>query len=94
MAKKTTRRPAPKKSRRDSAPPARRAVARRNVKPWTEDDVRKLRKLAGTMPAAQVGKALKRSLAAVTFKAFTLRISLRVSGSKRGRTAAKTRKSR
>ena len=89
MAKKTTRRPAPKKSRRDAAPPARRTAARRNVKPWTEEDVRKLRKLAGTMPATQVGKALKRSLAAVTFKAFTLRISLRVSGSKRGRRSQK-----
>jgi hypothetical protein len=89
MANKSKRRTAPKKSRRAAAPAARRNAARRNVKPWTEEDVRQLRRLAGTMPATQVGKALKRSLAAVTFKAFTLRISLRVSGSNRGRRSQK-----
>jgi hypothetical protein len=84
MAKKSKRRAAPKKTGRAAAP-----AARRNVKPWSDADIRRLRQLAGTMPAAQLGKALKRSLAAVTFKAFTLRISLRVSGSKRGRRSQK-----
>jgi hypothetical protein len=84
MAKKSKRRAAPNKPGRAAAP-----AARRNVKPWSDADIRRLRQLAGTMPAAQLGKALKRSLAAVTFKAFTLRISLRVSGSKRGRRSQK-----
>ena len=89
MPKKPASRSSSSKSKRPAA-----RVTRRNVKPWTDDDVRKLRQLAGTMPAPQVGKALRRSLAAVTFKAFTLRISLRLRGSKRGRVAAKKRKPR
>lgn len=84
MPNKPKRRATPTKSGRTVA-----KAVRRNVKPWTDEDVRRLRRLAGTMPAAQVGKALRRSLAAVTFKAFTLRVSLRVSGSKRGRRSQK-----
>lgn len=92
MAKKSPGRRSAKKS---AGKPKRSArPVRRNVKPWSADDIRRLRKLAGTMSATEVGKALGRSLAAVTFKAFTLRVSLRVRGSKRGRTASKNPRSR
>jgi hypothetical protein len=83
--KTQTRAPAKKKA-------AKRA--RRNVKAWTAQDIQQLKQLAGKKSAGQIGKALKRSLAAVTFKAFTLRVSLRVGDSKRGRVAAKRAKAR
>ena len=65
MPRKTAarRRPA------DTAPPS---------KPWTAQDVRTLRQLAGKEPRARIARALRRSPAAVTFKAFKLRLSLRV----------------
>ncbi len=47
-------------------------------KPWTAQDVRSLRQLAGKEPRARIARALRRSPAAVTFKAFKLRLSLRV----------------
>lgn len=73
MAKKTARTTrSPKKSRR-------------NVTPWTPADEQKLRKLAGKMPTAKLAKALSRSVAAVTFKAFSMRLSLRLPSSNRGR---------
>ena len=58
---------------------------RRNVAPWTPADEQKLRKLAGKMPTAKLAKALNRSVAAITFKAFSMRISLRLPSSNRGR---------
>jgi hypothetical protein len=48
-------------------------------------DEKKLRKLAGTMSTAKIAKALGRSVAAITFKAFSLRLSLRLASSNRGR---------
>jgi hypothetical protein len=37
------------------------------------------------MPTAKLAKALSRSVAAVTFKAFSMRLSLRLPSSNRGR---------
>lgn len=59
--------------------------AKRVVAPWTPADEKKLRKLAGKMSTDKVAKALNRSVAAVTFKAFSLRLSLRLASSNRGR---------
>ncbi len=73
MAKKTAR--ATRKPKKGS----------RNFTPWTPADEKKLRKLAGKMPTEKVAKALNRSVAAVTFKAFSLRLSLRLASSNRGR---------
>jgi hypothetical protein len=73
MAKKTAR--STRKPRKGS----------RNFTPWTPAEEKKLRKLAGKMPTAKVAKALNRSVAAVTFKAFSLRLSLRLASSNRGR---------
>lgn len=58
----------PKVSRKKSRP----------SKAWSAADVRTLKKLAGKEPKARIARALKRSEAAVTFKAFKLRLSLRV----------------
>jgi hypothetical protein len=77
MPRKTAarRRPA------DAAPPS---------KPWSAQDVRTLRQLAGKEPRARIARALRRSPAAVTFKAFKLRLSLRVrDGARRGAVAAR-----
>ncbi len=77
MPRKTAarRRPAP------SAAPSR---------PWSAQDVRHLRQLAGKSPRVQIARTLRRSPAAVTFKAFKLRLSLRVKrGSRRGVDAPK-----
>ena len=73
MAKKTAR--STRKPRKGS----------RNFTPWTPAEEKKLRKLAGKMPTAMVAKTLNRSVAAVTFKAFSLRLSLRLASSNRGR---------
>ncbi|MBM4199023.1 MAG: hypothetical protein FJ167_01440 [Gammaproteobacteria bacterium] len=59
--------------------------SRRNVSPWTPADEKKLKKLAGKMSTDKVAKALGRSAAAVTFKAFSMRVSLRLPSSNRGR---------
>lgn len=66
MPRKTT-------SRRPSA-----ASSAAPSKPWSSQDVRTLRQLAGKEPRARIARALRRSPAAVTFKAFKLRVSLRV----------------
>lgn len=50
----------------------------RPAKPWSTADLRILKKRAGKEPKAHIARTLKRSEAAVTFKAFTLRLSLRV----------------
>jgi hypothetical protein len=50
----------------------------RPVKAWSATDVRTLKKLAGKEPRARIARTLKRTAAAVTFKAFKLRLSLRV----------------
>lgn len=70
-------------------PAPTRAVARtrkRASRPWTKNDVRQLKALAGTMPKARIARTLRRSPAAVTYKAFTLRISLAQKGRLRRRT--------
>jgi hypothetical protein len=59
--------------------------SKRNISVWTPADEQKLRKLAGKMPTTKLAKALGRSVAAVTFKAFSMRISLRLPSSNRGR---------
>lgn len=56
-------------------------VSRKKARPakaWAVADVRTLKKLAGKEPKARIARTLKRSEAAVTFKAFKLRLSLRV----------------
>ena len=58
----------PKVSRKKSRP----------AKAWSAADLRTLKKLAGKEPKARIARTLKRSEAAVTFKAFKLRLSLRV----------------
>jgi hypothetical protein len=95
-ARKTKAKAKTKTKTQTRAPAKKKAAkpARRNVKAWTDQDIQQLKQLAGKKSAGQIGKALKRSLAAVTFKAFTLRVSLRVGDSKRGRVAAKRAKAR
>jgi transposase len=64
-------------------------------KPWSAQDVRTLRQMAGKEPRARIARALRRSPAAVTFKAFKLRVSLRVRRKGRaGAGAAAARKAR
>lgn len=58
----------PKVSRKKSRP----------AKAWSAGDIHTLTKLAGKEPKARIARTLKRSEAAVTFKAFKLRLSLRV----------------
>jgi len=70
--KKTSAARAPKKTKR-------------NLSAWTPADEQKLRKMAGKVPTEKLAQALNRSVAAVTFKAFSLRISLRLPSSNRGR---------
>jgi hypothetical protein len=45
---------------------------------WSEADVAKLRALAGKVPVRELVRRLERSHGAVTAKAFSLRISLRL----------------
>lgn len=61
-------------------------------KPWSAQDVRALRQMAGKEPRARIARALKRSPAAVTFKAFKLRVSLRVLNKARAGAATKKKK--
>ena len=63
---------------RKTAARRRPAVAASPSEPWSAQDVRTLRQLAGKEPRARIARALRRSPAAVTFKAFKLRLSLRV----------------
>lgn len=74
-----------KKTKSKTAAPRKTRKAARNFSVWTASDEAKLKKLAGKMPTAQIAKTLNRSVAAITFKAFTLRLSLRLASSRRGR---------
>jgi hypothetical protein len=47
-------------------------------RPWTPDDVAKLRSLARKIPTAQIARELNRGLSATVMKAHSLRISLRL----------------
>lgn len=67
------------------AAPARSKKSARNVNPWTPADEKKLKQMAGKMSTPKIAKALNRSVAAVTFKAFAMRLSLRMAKSNRGR---------
>lgn len=49
---------------------------RRKLIRWTRDDVKLIRQHAGRKPVAQIAKALKRSVAAVRYKAHILKVSL------------------
>lgn len=73
--------------------PARRrstaAATAAPSKPWSPQDVSALRHMAGKEPRARIARALKRSPAAVTFKAFKLRVSLRVRNKSRAAPARK-----
>ncbi|MFM8517744.1 MAG: hypothetical protein ACKODA_07690 [Nevskiaceae bacterium] len=77
MAKKTAR---PARAGKKTKSKSKRTIAG-----WTPADEQKLRKLAGKMSTPKIAKALNRSVAAVTFKAFALRLSLRLPSSNRGR---------
>ena len=62
-------------------------VSRKKARPakaWTAADLRILKKLAGKEPKARIARTLKRSEAAVTFKAFKRRLSLRVRAARKG----------
>jgi hypothetical protein len=63
------------------------ADAAQPSKPWSAQDVRTLRQLAGKEPRARIARALRRSPAAVTFKSFKLRLSLRVRDKSRRKAA-------
>jgi hypothetical protein len=45
-------------------------------RPWTDADIRRVRKLAGTMPRREIAELLGRSDSALGFKAHKLRLSL------------------
>ena len=75
MAKKTAR----------PARAGKKIKSKRSFAGWTPADEQKLRKLAGKLSTPKIAKALNRSVAAVTFKAFALRLSLRLPSSNRGR---------
>ena len=72
MAKKTAR----------PARAGKKTKSKRSFAGWTPADEQKLRKLAGKLSTPKIAKALNRS---VTFKAFALRLSLRLPSSNRGR---------
>jgi len=55
----------------------KKVIRRRKRVLWTAADVKLLRQQAGKQTLAQLGRTLKRSAAAVRFKASSLRISLR-----------------
>ena len=75
MAKKTAR----------PARAGKKTKSKRSFAGWTPADEQKLRKLAGKLSTPKIAKALNRSVAAVTLKAFALRLSLRLPSSNRGR---------
>jgi len=58
--------------------PSKKKPARRKRVLWTASEIKVLRQLAGKKSLAQLSRVLKRSAAAVRFKASLLRISLRV----------------
>ena len=60
-------------------PPARKKTGRKTARKrilWTTDDVRFLRKSAGRQPVVQIARQLRRSEAAVRYKATMLKVSL------------------
>ena len=59
----------------------KKAPARR---PWSKEDVRLLKSMAGKEPAAKIAKALKRTESATRQKAKSERISLSMTRKKRG----------
>jgi hypothetical protein len=76
----------PRIAKRRAPTPARPRTRSRAPSPWTKDDVKQLKALAGTMPKARIARKLRRSEAAVTFKAFKLRLSLAQLARRRKRT--------
>jgi len=56
-------------------PRARKKTARKRVL-WTAADVKFLRKSAGRQPVSQIARQLRRSEAAVRYKATMLKVSL------------------
>jgi hypothetical protein len=50
----------------------------RSHRPWTEDDIVKLRELAQKYPATTIARQLGRSIGAVSAKARALKLSLRM----------------
>jgi hypothetical protein len=49
------------------------------VRPWTEDDIEKLRSMARRYPTKDIAKVLGRGVPATVMMAHSLRISLRLS---------------
>jgi len=58
---------------------------RKPVKPWTDADLKTLRRLAGRESTRTISKQLKRSEGAVRFKAWAERIKLRRPAKKKKR---------
>ena len=56
-------------------PRARKKTARKRVL-WTTADVKLMRKSAGRQPVSQIARQLRRSEAAVRYKATMLKVSL------------------
>lgn len=54
----------------------KKSVRRRKRVDWSAADVKALKGHAGKKSASQIGKVLKRSVAAVRFKAHMLKVSL------------------
>ncbi len=81
------------KSTRSSKSRSRTATAAPS-RPWSPADERALRRLSGNTPRVQIARVLKRSPGAVTFKAFTMGVSLRLKGMRRGRPSSRLRKAR
>jgi hypothetical protein len=50
----------------------------RSNRPWAEDDIVKLRELAQKYPATTIARQLGRTMGAVSAKARTLKLSLRM----------------
>jgi hypothetical protein len=75
----------PRIAKRRTPAPDRPRPRSRAPSPWTKDDVKQLKALAGTMPKARIARTLRRSEAAVTFKAFKLRLSLAQRSRRRAR---------
>jgi hypothetical protein len=48
-----------------------------SIRSWSSDDIEKLRRLAGTRPAAEIANELGRTRGSVTVKAHQLKLSLR-----------------
>jgi len=62
-------------TRKKPMPRARKKTARKRIL-WTTADVKFLRKAAGRQPVSQISRQLRRSEAAVRYKATMLKVSL------------------